>query len=142
MRLTGYWFWPILLNMKLAKFYQCFCDETRLRILNLLTEGPLCVCHLTAILGVPQPKVSRHLKALREAGALQTERCYNWTIYYLPEEPPMAVQINLKYLRSARAEEPAFRADLKKRAAIVERIASGSEGNVPEQIKIIASACC
>jgi len=32
--------------MKLIKIYKCFCDETRLRILNLLLRSPLCVCHL------------------------------------------------------------------------------------------------
>ncbi|MEX2382607.1 MAG: metalloregulator ArsR/SmtB family transcription factor [Opitutales bacterium] len=124
------------------KVYQCFCDETRLRILNLLVEGPLCVCHLTEIIGVAQPKVSRHLKALREAGALETERCYNWTIYHLPETPSPIMKTNLECLRDAREEEPVFQADLKTRAAIVERIASGSSEDLPEQIRVLANTCC
>lgn len=61
--------------MESIQVYKCLCDETRLRILNLLLEGPLCVCHLAAILGLEQPKISRHLKALKDAGAVETERC-------------------------------------------------------------------
>lgn len=128
-------------DMQLMKVYQCFCDATRLRILNLLLDGPLCVCHLTEILDVPQPKVSRHLKALREAGALETERCCNWTIYRLPETPNSVLEANLKCLQDVRGEERVFQVDLKKRAARLERIASDSCGDLPEQIRILAGSC-
>jgi ArsR family transcriptional regulator len=40
--------------MKLVQIYRCFCDETRLRMLHLLTRGPLCVCHFQDILREPQ----------------------------------------------------------------------------------------
>jgi len=40
--------------MSLIQIYQCLCDQTRLRILNLLGEGPLCVCHFQEILGEPR----------------------------------------------------------------------------------------
>lgn len=131
-----------ILGMNLIKVYQCFCDETRLRIFNLLLEGPLCVCHLTEILGVPQPKVSRHLKALRDAGALETERCYNWTIYHLPETPNPVLEANLKCLQDVLAEERIFQTDLKKRTRIVKRIAFGSGSDLPEQIRLLARTCC
>lgn len=127
--------------MQLMKVYHCFCDATRLRILNLLVEGPLCVCHLAEILDLPQPKVSRHLKALRDAGALETERCCNWTIYHLPQAPNAILETNLKCLQDVRGEEPLFRRDLKKRAAIIKRIASNSNADLPEQIRILAGAC-
>ena len=54
--------------MKLLQIYRCFCDETRLRILHLLTQGPLCVCHFQNILQVPQVAVSKHLAYLRAGG--------------------------------------------------------------------------
>ncbi len=51
--------------MDLIQIYQCLCDPTRLRILHLLTQTPLCVCHFQEILGEPQVKVSKHLSYLR-----------------------------------------------------------------------------
>ena len=42
--------------MDLVQIYHCFCDRTRLRILNLLCEGPLCVCHFQELLNEPQVK--------------------------------------------------------------------------------------
>jgi ArsR family transcriptional regulator len=127
--------------MDAIRIYQCLCDATRLRILNLLMEGPLCVCHLTDILGVPQPKVSRHLKALRDAGALASERCCNFTICHLPETPSAVLENNLKCLQDARREEPVFEADLKKREAILARIASDTCRDLPREIKTLARAC-
>lgn len=98
--------------MKAIRVYQCLCDQTRLRILNLLLKGPLCVCHLAAILEVEQPKISRHLRALKEAGAIETERCHNWTICRIPENPNPILETNLKCLQDLRGEEPLFTADL------------------------------
>ena len=128
--------------MRAIQAYQCFCDETRLRILNLLLEGPLCVCHLTAILGVPQPKVSRHLKALRDGGALETERCYNWTICRLPTTPSPLLEANLKCLQDLRTEEPRFKADLEARKRTVERIIKNPGDILPAQIRSLAKNCC
>ena len=48
--------------------FRAFSDRTRLRILQMLSGGELCVCHIVDVLGVPQPKVSRHLAYLRKAG--------------------------------------------------------------------------
>ncbi len=128
--------------MQIIQAYQCFCDETRLRILNLLLEGPLCVCHLTSILGVPQPKVSRHLKALRDGGALETERCYNWTICRLPATPSPLLEANLKCLQDLRAEEPCFKVDLETRKRTVARILRDPCDDLPAQIRSLAKDCC
>ena len=48
--------------------FRAFADPTRLRILNLLVEGEVCVCDLCGVLGEIQPKISRHLAYLRRAG--------------------------------------------------------------------------
>lgn len=127
--------------MDLIKTYQCFADKTRLRILNLLVEGPLCVCHLTELLGVAQPKVSRHLKGLRDAGLVEAERCYNWTIYRLPETPSMILEANLKCLKEARGEEPVFQADLERRLRLVGKLTSDPNLELPEQIRLLARSC-
>ena len=49
----------------LVQIYECLCDRTRLRILHLLGQGPLCVCHFQEVLGEAQVKVSKHLAYLR-----------------------------------------------------------------------------
>ena len=115
--------------------YRCLCDSTRLRILNLLLEGPLCVCHLAAVLDLTQPKVSRHLKALKEAGAVETERCYNWTICRISDKPNPLLEANLKCLQDLRGEEPIFSQDLEHRRATVEKITAAECADLPSQIR-------
>jgi ArsR family transcriptional regulator len=97
--------------MQLIRIHECLCDRTRLRIMNLLLDGPLCVCHLQEVLREPQVKVSRHLAYLRERGLLAAERCGQWMIYRLPQNPPSALAAQLACLQDASAEEPVFRQD-------------------------------
>ena len=52
----------------MIQIYKCLCDELRLRILNLLQEGPLCVCHLVEILDCEQVKMSKQLRYMKELG--------------------------------------------------------------------------
>ena len=50
------------------ELFKAFADPVRLRLLNLLAEGEVCVCHLHEALGLPQSTVSRHLAYLRKRG--------------------------------------------------------------------------
>ena len=81
--------------MDLVQIYQCLCNRTRLRILNVLDAGPLCVCHLQGILREPQVKISKHLRYLKEHGIVEAERRANWMIYRLPEKQPHELRMNL-----------------------------------------------
>src|SRR5215218_3411272 len=63
--------------------FRAFSDRTRLRILNLLRGGELCVCDLIGVLGVPQAKVSRHLAYLRRAGLVRARKEGLWSYYSL-----------------------------------------------------------
>lgn len=56
-------------------------DPTRLRILNLLGAGELCVCDIHELLGLPQPTVSRHLAYLRRAGLVDVTREWKFAHY-------------------------------------------------------------
>lgn len=96
---------------KLLTVYKCMCDETRLRILNLLQQSPLCVCHIQHILEVSQVNVSRHLGVLRKAGLVETTRFQNWTIYSLPENPGPELHRNLACLQDLAATEKVFLKD-------------------------------
>ena len=61
-------------------------DRNRLRILKLLQIRPMCVCELTAVLGIAQPSVSRHLMLLRNAGLVADQRDGQWIEYRLAAE--------------------------------------------------------
>jgi len=104
--------------MRLLEIYRCFCDETRLRILNLLSQGPLCVCHFQAILGMPQVAVSKHLAYLRSRRVVQSRRHGQWMIYQLPPAPTLELDCQLRSLQDCVKKEPVFRKDLKRLAKI------------------------
>ena len=99
--------------MDLVKIYQCLCDRTRLRILHLLTQTPLCVCHFQEILDEPQVKISKHLAYLRDRGMVVAERDQNWMIYALPKKRDAELAANLKCLQDCVQSDPVFRRDLK-----------------------------
>lgn len=105
-------------EMDLIQIYQCLCDRTRLRILHLLAQSPLCVCHFQEILGEPQVKISKHLAYLRTRGMVRAERRGNWMIYSLPGKPERELEANLKCLQDCVQTEPGFKRDLKKLAAL------------------------
>jgi len=96
----------------LIQIYQCFCDATRLRIVHLLTHGPLCVCHFQEALDLPQVKVSQQLAYLRRHGMVECTRHGNWMIYSLPAVRPAELETNLKCLQDCVQTDPRFRADL------------------------------
>lgn len=100
--------------MHLVQIYQCFCDPTRLRILNLLSQTPLCVCHFQEILDEPQVKISKHLSYLRARGMVETKRQGNWMIYSLPSKRAAELERNLKCLQDCVQTEPRFRRDLQR----------------------------
>src|SRR5437660_4965742 len=65
-------------------------EETRLRLLLLLSEGELTVTELVTILGQSQPRVSRHLKLLVEAGLVDRHREGAWAFFLLNQNGPLA----------------------------------------------------
>lgn len=97
--------------MTLISIYKCLCDETRLRILNLLSASPLCVCHLQSIIGKSQVVISQHLAYLREREMVTGHRYHQWMIYSIPESPSRELEANLKCLQDCVQTEPVFRND-------------------------------
>src|SRR5215203_2525955 len=67
----------------LTAVYAALADATRLRILSLLSDDEICVCHLHASLDVPQPTASRHLAYLRKSGLVEARRDGVWMHYRL-----------------------------------------------------------
>ena len=69
----------------LLRLWKALSDETRLRILKLLEEGELCVCHVTTVLGMGQSRISRHMGILKHAGLVRDRRAGKWVFYRLSE---------------------------------------------------------
>jgi len=67
----------------LTSVYAALADPTRLRILSLLGDEEICVCHIHASLDVPQPTASRHLAYLRKSGLVEARRDGIWMHYRL-----------------------------------------------------------
>jgi ArsR family transcriptional regulator len=116
--------------MRLVQIYQCLCDETRLRILHLLTQTPLCVCHFQSVLQEPQVKISKHLNYLKKHGMAEVQRHQNWRIYKLPAKQTYALRSHLKCLQDCIHENKLFREDLKRLKAVT------------AEASAIVDACC
>jgi ArsR family transcriptional regulator len=112
--------------MDLVRIYECLCDRTRLRILNLLLRGPLCVCHFQVVLGEPQVKISKHLNYLRRRGLVMARREGNWMVYALPAGASRELRANLACLQDCAGEQPIFKRDLARRAQRAKKFAATS----------------
>ena len=95
--------------------FKAMADRTRLRILNLLRSGEVCVCDLVAVLNVPQPKVSRHLAYLRRAGLVQARKEGHWAYYRLADNPSPLRSALLGCLAICNGDLPQFARDAEKR---------------------------
>lgn len=69
----------------LVKIFHALSDETRLKIIKLLSKGQLCVCEIVSALNMVQPKVSFHLGVLKEAQLVKIRRKGKWILYELSD---------------------------------------------------------
>ena len=114
---------------KAAALFSALSDETRLRILALLTQGELCVCHLEDILQLPQSKVSRHLMVLRHAGLVTWRREGTWMHYSLPGPKDDLHARVIDCLRTCLQENPQVQADVQRIATCAIGTANCCEEN-------------
>ena len=92
-------------------FFKALADRTRLRLLNLMAGGEVCVCFFSAILRAPQPKISRHLAYLRKAGIVVARRDGKWMHYRITEpNDPNAARV-LREVQAWLAEDGEMRRD-------------------------------
>ena len=80
------------------RLLRVLADPLRMQILTLLAAEQLCTCHLVALTGARQTNVSNHLRALRQAGLVDTEPCGRFTYYRLRPEPLAALATSLARL--------------------------------------------
>jgi len=79
----------------MTKTFGLLSDETRLRILNVLTNGESCVCEVMKALGITQPTASRGLIALYDAGFLKLRKEGLWSLYSIDTEGVPVYQSHL-----------------------------------------------
>lgn len=92
-------------------------DETRVRLLALLQQGERTVKELTEILGQSQPRISRHLKVLAEAGLVARSPEGSW-VYYRLAEPDSGRDVALGILKGLDAADTKLRRDNERLAAL------------------------
>ncbi|MEO6433262.1 MAG: metalloregulator ArsR/SmtB family transcription factor [Sphingomicrobium sp.] len=104
--------------MPLADRFQALADPTRLRILALLRQMELSVGELALVLGQSQPRVSRHLKILADAGVLKRRKEGSWVFLTLGEPGQVEPLFGLIDGWSDRATEALFAADAQRLDAV------------------------
>lgn len=115
----------------LDHLFRALADPTRLRLLNLVADREVCVCHFVSILRIGQPKVSRHLAYLRRAGIVAARREGRWMHYRLvvPGDSAAAgiLRVTLEHLKNV----PEMRRDLAR---------LGSACCAPEKFEVLRRA--
>ena len=131
-------------SVSLAGVFAALADTTRLRLLNLMAGDGLvagrevCVCHFVEILGQSQPKISRHLAYLRQAGLVAARREGKWMHYSIerPADPAAAAILNTTLASfGADGEMLADRAQLDRACCRPERFVTLVGAPVPAHLK-------
>jgi ArsR family transcriptional regulator, arsenate/arsenite/antimonite-responsive transcriptional repressor len=108
---------------RLDQLFKAVSDPTRLRLLNLLRLGSICVCELHAVLQIPQPTTSRHLAALRHVGLVEDCRSGTRIIYSLAMANTPQIEALYELLDKCCPGDEVMQADL---ARLTEAVKNGS----------------
>lgn len=90
---------------EIAVIFKAFCDENRVKILNILRGGEKCACRLLEALNVTQPTLSHHMKILCESGIVSGRKEGKWMYYSLSDEGLQRAQECLDFLKNKGANE-------------------------------------
>ncbi|WP_269526875.1 ArsR/SmtB family transcription factor [Coraliomargarita parva] len=128
--------------MEASDLFKCIADPQRLRILNLLDAGPLCVCHLQDLLEVTQVKMSKQLASMKQLGLIECHREGTWMIYSLSEPVPGLLRSNLDYLRKAECKDCSqLQQDIVRRGQLIITLTE-SEQACPESVCTAGNCGC
>lgn len=120
--------------MQTTEIFKSLTDPQRVRLLNLLEESPLCVCHLQTLLDAPQVKISKQLAYLKTAGLVEAERRGTWMIYRLAQPVSKLLTSNLAQLRdTSNPTGIELKADHRARAQLLKQLGS-SRSDCPEML--------
>ena len=127
-----------MINRQLSdmeRLFKALADSTRLRILGLLVTGEVCVCHIHESLKIPQPKASRHLAYLRQAGLVETRRDGLWIHYRMARLPDPVLATISDAVRHALTHVDSVHRD-------AQRLQKKTGCCVPEPGDVTVSGCC
>ena len=97
---------------KTLLIFKALADETRLRIINILFQRTFCVCELQEILEMSEPRVSRHLGILKEAGIVDCEKHGKWYHYSISHNSENEDLFN--YLKILFDKDEIYKLDIEK----------------------------
>jgi len=104
---------------EITEICKAVSDKNRVRIVKMLEMRPLCVCEITAVLGLAPSTVSKHLSILKQAGLLFEQRENRWVNYHLNRATTKScVRIMLNLLQTHCTEDPAIMKDRETVASI------------------------
>ena len=84
---------------KTAVIFKAFCDENRIKILQILKDGEKCACKLLEAINITQPTLSHHMKTLLDIGIVNGRKEGKWMYYSISEEGLEKAQEYLDYLK-------------------------------------------
>ena len=124
------------MSARLDELLRAAGDPTRLRILNLLRQGSICVCDLQQVLGLTQPTVSRHLAVLRHASLVIDARRGNRMLYSLARVDSPQVRAFFEFLEECASSEEVMQSDTRLLESALRRgeCAAGEITNAAEGI--------
>jgi ArsR family transcriptional regulator len=95
-------------------FFAALADRTRLRLLNLMRDGEVCVCFLADALETHDPKISRHLSYLKRANLVTARREGKWMHYRINEPPIPEAKAVLQNALDLISSDPELQKDRKR----------------------------
>lgn len=99
--------------MDLTKVFKLLSDESRIRVIHLLSHDALCVCEMVGVLELPQPKISKVLSKLRDMDLVEVTRKDKFAFYSLKTDEPL-IQHILLYINDHILKYQLLDSDLKR----------------------------
>ena len=96
-------------------------DPTRIRMLKLLENGELCVCHIMEILGLVQSTASKHLGILKAAGLVESRKDGTWSWFRLAEKAKAYSKEYLEFVAAHMEDDKTVKEDRKRLAGSLRR---------------------
>lgn len=87
-------------SKRTAVIFKAFCDENRIRILQLLTGGEKCACKLLEEMSITQPTLSHHMKILCDSGIVEGHKEGKWMHYHISQAGLETAEAYLKALKN------------------------------------------
>lgn len=92
-------------NKTTALVFKAFCDENRIKILNILSTGEKCACRLLEALSVTQPTLSHHMKILCDSGIVTARKDGKWMHYSISQKGLRVAEVYLATLKNTEKED-------------------------------------